>query len=42
VINVLIGVLFLSRALQLIDAVRRARRDGELIPGRLLRDPTDP
>ena len=42
VINVLLGVLFLSRALQLIDAVRRARREGELIPSRLLRDPTDP
>jgi hypothetical protein len=42
VINVLLGVIFLSRALQLIGAVRRARREGELIPGRLLRDPTDP
>jgi hypothetical protein len=41
VINVLVGVVFLSRALQLIGAVRRARREGEL-PGRLLRDPTDP
>ncbi|HKA14023.1 MAG TPA: lysylphosphatidylglycerol synthase domain-containing protein [Myxococcota bacterium] len=42
VINVLLGVLFLSRALQLIGAVRRARREGESIPGPLLRDPTDP
>jgi len=41
VINVLIGVVFLSRALQLIGAVRRARREGESIPG-LRRDPTDP
>jgi hypothetical protein len=42
VINVLLGVVFLSRALQLIGAVRRAERDGEAIPGPLLRDPTDP
>jgi hypothetical protein len=42
VINVLLGVIFLSRALQLISAVRRARREGESIPGPLLRDPTDP
>ena len=42
VINVLLGVVFLSRALQLIGAVRRARREGESIPGPLLRDPTDP
>jgi hypothetical protein len=41
-INVLLGVIFLSRALQLISAVRRARREGESIPGPLLRDPTDP
>jgi len=41
VINVLIGVVFLSHALQLISAVRRARREGESIPG-LRRDPTDP
>ena len=42
VINVLLGVVFLSRALQLIGAVRRAQREGEAIPGPLLRDPTDP
>jgi hypothetical protein len=42
VINVLLGVMFLSRALQLISAVRRAHREGESIPGPLLRDPTDP
>jgi hypothetical protein len=42
VINVVIGVIFLSRALQLIGAVRRAQREGESIPGPLLRDPTDP
>jgi Lysylphosphatidylglycerol synthase TM region len=41
VINVLLGVVFLSRALQLIGAVRRAEREGELIPP-LRRDPTDP
>ena len=41
VINVLLGVVFLSRALQLIGAVRRAQREGESIPG-LRRDPTDP
>jgi hypothetical protein len=41
VINVLLGVVFLSRALQLIEAVRRAQREGESIPG-LRRDPTDP
>jgi hypothetical protein len=41
VINVLLGVMFLSRALQLISAVRRAQREGEEIPG-LRRDPTDP
>jgi hypothetical protein len=42
VINVLLGVMFLSRALQLIGAVRRAQREGGSIPGPLLRDPTDP
>jgi Lysylphosphatidylglycerol synthase TM region len=42
VINVLLGVIFLSRALQLIGAVRQARREGEVIPAPLLRDPTDP
>jgi hypothetical protein len=41
VINVLLGVIFLSRALQLIDAVRRARREGESIPG-VRPDPTVP
>jgi hypothetical protein len=42
VINVLLGVIFLSRALQLIAAVRQARREGDAIPAPLLRDPTDP
>ncbi len=42
VINVLLGVVFLSRAFQLIGAVRRAQREGDAIPGPLLRDPTDP
>ncbi len=42
VINVLLGVMFLSQALRLIGAVRHAQREGEAIPGPLLRDPTDP
>ena len=42
VINVFLGVIFLSRALQLIAAVRQARREGDAIPAPLLRDPTDP
>jgi hypothetical protein len=42
VINVLLGVMFLSRALQLLSAVRQARREGDPIPSPLLRDPTDP
>jgi hypothetical protein len=42
VLNVLLGVIFLSRALQLIGAVRQARREGDAIPTPLLRDPTDP
>jgi hypothetical protein len=41
VINVLLGVMFLSRALQLIGAVWRAQQKGEEIP-ELRRDPTDP
>lgn len=41
VLNVVIGVVFLPRALELIAAVRRARREGEAVPRPLLRDPTD-
>jgi len=42
VLNVLLGVLFLRRALQLLRAVRRTRRAGEPLPRPLLGDPTDP
>jgi hypothetical protein len=42
VLNVLLGVIFLSRALQLIGAVRQAQREGGQIPRPLLGDPTDP
>jgi hypothetical protein len=41
VLNVVIGVIFLPRALELISAVRRARREGEAVPRPLLHDPTD-
>ncbi len=41
ILNVLIGVLFLKRALQLVGEVRRARKTGEPAPAPLLRDPTD-
>jgi len=41
VINLLLGLLFLPRALQLVAAVRRARREGEPVPEPLLHDPTD-
>ncbi len=40
-INVLLGVLFLSRALELLAAVRRARREGQPAPEPLFHDPTD-
>ncbi len=42
VINVLLGVIFLSRALQLIRAVRQAQREGGQIPRPIFGDPTDP
>jgi hypothetical protein len=42
VLNVLIGVIFLSRALQLIAAVRQMRREGGPLPQPLFGDPTDP
>jgi hypothetical protein len=41
VLNIAIGVAFLPRALQLISAVRRARREGARLPRPLLHDPTD-
>jgi hypothetical protein len=41
VLNVLIGVIFLRRALELLANVRRARKTGESTPERLLRDPID-
>jgi hypothetical protein len=41
ILNVLIGILFLKRALELIGEVRRARKSGELAPAPILRDPSD-
>ena len=41
VLNVILGVIFLSRALQLIRAVREARREGERVPQPIFPDPTD-
>jgi len=41
VLNALIGVVFLRRALDLIGAVRRAQREGEPLPRPILHDPTD-
>lgn len=41
VLNALVGVLFLGRALELIGAVRRAQRKGEPLPRPILHDPTD-
>jgi hypothetical protein len=40
-INLILGLIFLPRALQLIAAVRRAQRQGDPVPERLLHDPTD-
>ena len=42
VINLILGLIFLPRALQLVAAVRRARQEGAPVPEPLLRDPTDP
>jgi hypothetical protein len=42
VLNALIGVIFLRRALELIAAVRRARREGDPVPRPILQDPTNP
>ncbi|HEY8495130.1 MAG TPA: lysylphosphatidylglycerol synthase domain-containing protein [Myxococcota bacterium] len=41
VINLVIGLIFLPRALQLIAAVRSARREGAEVPEPILHDPTD-
>jgi hypothetical protein len=41
ILNVLIGTLFIKRALELIGEVRRARKAGEPAPAPLLRDPTE-
>jgi hypothetical protein len=40
-LNVLLGVIFLSRALQLLRAVRQARRQGAKVPRPLIQDPTN-
>ena len=40
-INLMLGLAFLPRALQLLAAVRRARREGAVVPEPLLHDPTD-
>jgi hypothetical protein len=42
VLNVILGVVFLSRALELLRAVRRTRREGGRLPRPILGDPTDP
>jgi hypothetical protein len=41
VINVLIGVIFMARALELIREVRRAGLEGKALPQPLFHDPTD-
>jgi hypothetical protein len=40
-LNLALGLLFLPRALQLLAAVRNARREGEELPQPLIHDPTD-
>jgi hypothetical protein len=40
-INVLLGVIFLSRGLKLVAVMRRVEREGEPVPQPLLHDPTD-
>ncbi len=42
VLHVVIGVIFLPRALALIREVRKARREGTLIPAARIRDASDP
>jgi len=41
ILNVVIGTLFIKRALELIGEVRRARKAGERPPAPLLRDPAE-
>jgi hypothetical protein len=41
VLNAVLGLAFLPRALELIGAVRRAQREGEELPRPLVHDPTD-
>ena len=41
-LNVMIGVIFLPRALELVSEVRRARKSGEGVPEPLLHDAGDP
>jgi len=41
-LHVLIGVLFLPRALTLIGAIRRARKEGIEVPRALIHDASDP
>jgi len=41
ILNVLIGTLFIKRALELVGEVRRARKSGEPAPAPLLRDPAE-
>jgi hypothetical protein len=41
-LHVVIGVIFLPRALTLIGAIRQARREGIEVPRPLIRDPVDP
>jgi hypothetical protein len=40
-LNLALGLLFLPRALQLLAAVRNARREGDPVPQPFLHDPTD-
>lgn len=40
-VNLALGLIFLARALELLAAVRRARREGDGVPRPLLKDPTD-
>jgi hypothetical protein len=41
ILNAILGVIFLPRALELIGAVRQARRQGEPLPRPIVHDPTD-
>jgi hypothetical protein len=41
VINVLLGVVFLGKALELVREVRRAGREGQDVPHPIFHDPTD-